>query len=1035
MEASFRDERPFEWLVVPAENEIQRSSVQQVGTGDVTIVLDDAHRRPQLDRDVALLESREPSPQIVLVARSGFEDRLSTAVPVRVGADVARISVGPLRRRDVDQLLRAEPFSISQEGRRAVIVQLAEGNPQIAQFAAELSTQGIDIGGLTRHAIFARHAASVVAGACEGSRERKEILGVTAALGGLDLNATETWRGVGALLGLDESQIRRELETLADRGPLVEQNQRYTIKPDLLADQILRTIFFPDDGRPTLDFVSLLRALGAGSAPTLLETLSRAAWMAGADVSPAAEVIFRELRGGWSGDTDRFASYARFARAFALISTDFAFPLIDLVMQGLSQVGLDEIDSVAAELSAALVTALRNGQSGFEGAWKRLLRLISALVARGDTPDAIVSAKEELLKVYTYVPIGISDDAGLVLAAIQELARRVTQQFWTTNRGQPGAAEAVAAAARLLLSQSFEITRYAADDAMKLNLIAVFVPGGADTLETFAVGASLARETFPLLAPGDQLELIESFESLARTATGFAGPFGASPSESLMRITDQAISQEIDGWAMQQLEEVPVTVGVKLLEYFSIRSNDDIARGVPEPRGELREYVDLIEGPHFTGVASYEQEIAAQETRASVYANRLASEQDPIAVIERWNSFIEERLERDRAFQAGTLRRTLGLLAKAAPDVAMRIAEHLFSTDAVMLAYADDLVRELIAILDPEAEIGRWSRGAGQAKRTVAAAIGGSGSTAEAEVLTRLAKDDDPTVRTAVWYGLQRHMRVMPPYIQALVHLIRTEPDPELLTMLVETLTITDEDASAGELAISDDNANLVKEALLRSAELARGPEPYALVSALTRAAEIGHDWTMEWVWARIESLARARRSIEPRDLPSELRPLVQARLSTPGWEEHFNRACRWLEGEDLPWRVQEALVDLIAWLGTDTPELRSQLVGWVQAGDVLRRRALEILRHMPWGEKFADAARAILEVTDDDDVVWAIALAHEPRSFVGSQEPYYRAAATRFVEWSDDPVLSRVGDRAIEYLTKRADDAAREHEARGEEY
>src|SRR4051812_7911508 len=189
VEAAERDRRGFEWFFVPAEMPIEFRSLDELGAAnDVCVVLDDAHRRPGLDRDISVLASAEVAPQVILVSRPGYVEKVLESLPLSVGAGVEVLRVGPMKRAVIDRLLQGEPFAIESEGIRTVIIQLAEGNPQIALFAAELTQQGVPLSGLSRQEVFARYASNVLAAATGDSRVRRELLALIVALGGLSLD-------------------------------------------------------------------------------------------------------------------------------------------------------------------------------------------------------------------------------------------------------------------------------------------------------------------------------------------------------------------------------------------------------------------------------------------------------------------------------------------------------------------------------------------------------------------------------------------------------------------------------------------------------------------------------------------------------------------------------------------------------------------------------------------------------------------------------------------------------------------------------
>jgi len=98
----------------------------------------------------------------------------------------------------------------------------------------------------------------------------------------------------------------------------------------------------------------------------------------------------------------------------------------------------------------------------------------------------------------------------------------------------------------------------------------------------------------------------------------------------------------------------------------------------------------------------------------------------------------------------------------------------------------------------------------------------------------------------------------------------------------------------------------------------------------------------------------------------------------------------------------------------------------WISGSKHQRRLALSFLGSGNW-RVFTHRARLVLNARPNDaDIRLALIYAREPRSFIGSREPYYRARANDYRRWlrSKDLRLRDVGREAVEHYDRLADEA-----------
>jgi hypothetical protein len=276
-----------QWFFVDRGLDFELQFLAETEAGyDATVLIDDAHRRNDLEQLLRGLERRQPLPRLVLTVRPGH----SASVEARLhelAMNTVRLQVDPMGRGALDAILQSEPFKIGHEGMRAAIIALSEGNVGIALLAATLAAQGIEPYELSESEIFSRHVELRLRGAGAASRETREVLAVLSAIGAFDLSNADDVRAATSLLGGDTASLRRQLDELADAGIVVEQPEhQYMAKPDIVREHLLRASYFPDQGRPVLRYPDVwdafashrLRSMLAALGEARIETRRRSNW-------------------------------------------------------------------------------------------------------------------------------------------------------------------------------------------------------------------------------------------------------------------------------------------------------------------------------------------------------------------------------------------------------------------------------------------------------------------------------------------------------------------------------------------------------------------------------------------------------------------------------------------------------------------------------------------------------------------------------------------------------------------------------------
>src|SRR6266536_1234019 len=381
------------------------------GGYDVTVLLDDAHRRIDLDQLLRALERRNPQPRLVCTVRPGHAAGVATALRGLALTPPTVFPLGWLSRSALNAILSRPPLAIQREGMRSWIIAVSEGNVGVALIAGELAAAGRDPRDLSQAELFAEHVEHRLHSAEADSRESRELLALIAGVGSLDLGDTDDVAAATTILGSDLLQLRRRLDELADLGVIVEVADRlYTIKPDIVRERVLRSSFFPEGGkRPLLRYQDVYTAF----APRRLRALLEALGQARIDTAPAAAKALAMVRRDLVTLLERVATAAELenlvlaAQALAAGGGAIVRELVEAVLDRLADLDDDAADRVAVRLVEALAAA-KLGRDQLPPTWRLLLRLATVVCGRTGTTSACEAALAEIRGIYGAGPINYS---------------------------------------------------------------------------------------------------------------------------------------------------------------------------------------------------------------------------------------------------------------------------------------------------------------------------------------------------------------------------------------------------------------------------------------------------------------------------------------------------------------------------------------------------------------------------------------------------------------------------------------------------
>jgi hypothetical protein len=992
LELAERDQRGVNWFFGPDGQRFEPDMVSELGAGDeIVVVIDDAHNRADLREMVGALGRRRPPAQVLLLARPGFRDRMGVAVDGLFGAGVEAITIAPLMRPDIVAILEAPPFSMTREGLIAVIVEVAEGNPQIAAIAGQLSLRGERVDALNRDQLFARYARSVVDKAAGGSRVREDLLAIIAALRTLSPDDKHVVERIAQLTGLSGPALRRELYALADAGPVIERNGVYMIKPDVLSEQVLRHSFFALERKPLLAYGDVYAAFAPLGRTPLLEAIGAA----GVDETVADRLrpVRNDLANANAHVDLGAQSYARFIRALAPGLPHLALELYDDLVERLPALDDRVADEVTTELARALV---RIGY--IDLAWPRLMQLGPTIFAR-DLDRADAAWREAVIKVYERLPVDMYEDEGRILAIVQEVTGRMSAEFWDGSDKSYAAAKSAAIAARGLLTMTFETHRQAPANRMQYQLRAHCLPASQFTRDVLTIGARLFRESLLALMLHEQVEQLDKLDDLVRVACAFEGAFGLKPDGEQQELAREVLATEIEPWLREHIDELALPVAADVRDHFAWRARHDDTVAPLSPSGQIIEYYDLIHPTHHREIGvDFNEQQQRQVAIGRDYARALATSDDPIAMVDRWRDWLAQaETAKGRLPWHASLRAVFDAIAVDEPKLAGRLAEHLRTNGGLLLGYADGLVRRL-----GDDDVSRWATSDDPNARAIAAwAVSGRGDAFERHTLEALARDPEEGVRRRVWRILYAGHGDDPRLVRLLLNLTDAG-EPDELSAIVRNL--------------ADDNVELdselvesVRTKLLTSAEFDH-IEGHSIQHALAELKAFEIDLTFEWVWLRLQWIKNGGRD-SYRDLPDEVVRLLHGRRGHECWKFEYGRLVAMYEESDLPYSARSAIARAIGALAGDTNELTGQIRAWATSGEEGLALAYPLLDTASTFDTFTERARILLHAANTRQTRSAIAGAQEMGVFSGPISEHYRRRADRFRPWlkEPDPLLAEL--------------------------
>jgi DNA-binding transcriptional ArsR family regulator len=973
------------------------------GYGEMVVVLDNAHRRRDLKQVLGLLERRQPTPKIVFVVRPNRVESVEQAAgSVWIGPLSERdyLEVRRLEDPDIAKLVKSPPFNLDYDGMVRAVVELAEGNPQIAVLAATLARDGVSIAELSHTEIFAQHVSgllSTIADRAAEPRQLRELLAIVSAVGSIDREDEHAVKVSGELLGFSSPAIRRWLSELADLGLLIEQREgRFVIKPDLLAEHVLVSSFFTHRWQPVLDYRDVLAAFAPKHLLKMCSALGR---VPGSQLDPQHPGL-RALQ-AWIAPTVASGDLKTAAELIRALLPGAENLILDY-FQALVKRCEDDPNVLRGEAGKTLVEATQGVNEDVAAGWKLLLRLMAATA----DPKTVDAARVAMNSIFQRVPVQVSDRDAWILATVQGTLTNVTRGYARRAR-TAGELRAATAAGQALLATTFESSTMSVERENEIVLHSYALPGTPATEEALLVGVDVITSTFLRIDIAEQLRSIEAVTELGRRAAGFAGAFGIRLSTDARAMANKALS-EFDQFMIDSFNELSLPARSAALAYllarreWTTRSPDNEEPTPPERlpplparTDELEEYITLfypkpVDAPR---LVSWEENERAKRERCTQVAQRLASEADWREHLERWEGWREQATDLfggdttlSSSYPVGIV---LADVAQQTPKRAVEIIDQLINTDSVLRTDTGRAINQLVAAgTVARTTVARWLKADDTTRATLAVAVGDLDSELAVRTFRELASDPSVTVRRSVLTGL-RYGRTTSEWRIALGLRIAGElADIDALNTILKV-------AEAADLRLTAELGKEAKQALVRTAEVER-LDTHDLTDTLRRLEPLTGDLAMLWVWQRIEWLQNASQRNWMIDLlPDALAPSIREH-ATPA---DLSQALQRFEMSDMSSLAGEALRTLLNWIDPGSPAITELIVRLYDDPDKTKRAYLLLHLDISW-----EACRARAEVLAerlDEEAVTELVDSMLPRTYSPGSYEHIENALEHVRSWT----------------------------------
>jgi hypothetical protein len=252
--------------------------------------------------------------------------------------------------------------------------------------------------------------------------------------------------------------------------------------------------------------------------------------------------------------------------------------------------------------------------------------------------------------------------------------------------------------------------------------------------------------------------------------------------------------------------------------------------------------------------------------------------------------------------------------------------------------------------------------------------------------------------------------------------------DDDPLTALDQLLMVARHRAPDGtRLRLTGAQKTAIRELVLATASDDRLPSHQRLAMTMSELEQHKIDLTIDWLRARLDHVRRHHKTRYMQPLPDELGPFVRSRRRHAAAKAELERLLHELERPSTEGMYRFGVDQAIEWLGGDNDTITAKVDNWIRGGPRERQLALSFVQSSNW-KVFTKRAQVVLDARPSDPEIrrFLVGVRRYPSSWIGSMEPYLRAQADAYRQWtrSRDARLRTLGAEAVTEYERLAEEA-----------
>lgn len=257
----------------------------------LVLVVDDAHRRPDLDRLIFACLQHNPQTRFVVSCRPSAVNIVTPHIAaISTSSSAPVISLTPLDNDDAEALAKFH-LGPSLAELAARLVKIADRNPLVIsvggkciaerRVAPEILERTPEV---FRSLVLDRLLDDPGLGQADAANRRK-VLEVIAAVGPVIAESDDFLATLSSLVGAAQHEARRLLASLERAGFLFRRGRLVRVSPDVLSDHLLYRAAVDETGHPTGFIEEIVRSFSPALLENILANAAELDWRASATVT------------------------------------------------------------------------------------------------------------------------------------------------------------------------------------------------------------------------------------------------------------------------------------------------------------------------------------------------------------------------------------------------------------------------------------------------------------------------------------------------------------------------------------------------------------------------------------------------------------------------------------------------------------------------------------------------------------------------------------------------------------------------------